>query len=171
MSPISSESIFHFTPSLEKVIGILKNGFYPNLCHERIELNAEVLKAHFPMVCFCDIPLSQIIKHTERYGQYGLGLSKEWGRSKGLNPVLYIRKGSTLSAHVQGLKPILLEGGIAETGFSDQQKTVLDILRYIKSFEGTSLRGGERRKKNQSSSMMNERLDMFHPQNQWGFIY
>ena len=41
------------------------------------------------MVCFCDIPLSQIRNHVEKYGGYALGLSKEWGESNGINPVMY----------------------------------------------------------------------------------
>ncbi|GHU91455.1 hypothetical protein FACS1894155_11140 [Bacteroidia bacterium] len=42
------------------------------------------------MVCFCDIRLSDISAHTKEYGDYGIGLGKEWGVRKELNPLIYI---------------------------------------------------------------------------------
>ena len=46
------------------------------------------------MVCFCDIPLSQIRKHVAVYGQYGIGLTKEWGLGRKVAPVYYLVKDS-----------------------------------------------------------------------------
>ena len=37
---------------------------------------------------------SQIKNHIENYGGYAIGLSKEWGVSKGINPVAYSIKNS-----------------------------------------------------------------------------
>lgn len=39
--------------------------------------------------CFCDIPLHQVKEHKKEYGDYCIGFSKEWGLSKGLQPVIY----------------------------------------------------------------------------------
>ena len=120
---------------------ILRDTFYPRLCHERIELKDGVIKAYFPMVSFCDIPLSQVKEHIRYYGEYGLGMSRSWAERKGLNPVMYIRKGSRLSAHIQALPKILrAEPGPKRTA-ADIQDTAVSILQYAKAFEGTWLKG------------------------------
>lgn len=51
----------------------------------------------YPMVCFCDIPLSRINEHTTFYGSYGIGLSKEWGLKNNLSPVSYCNGGNFLA--------------------------------------------------------------------------
>ncbi|HIF9116176.1 TPA: abortive infection system antitoxin AbiGi family protein [Photobacterium damselae] len=86
-----SNNIFHFTKSLDVLKLILKNGVHPRYCLEDVEwLGVEDHKyMAFPMSCFCDIPLSRISEHTEFYGEYGIGLTKEWGKKNGLNPVIY----------------------------------------------------------------------------------
>ena len=44
----------------------------------------------WPMVSFCDIPILRLRKHTEDYGNYGIGLCREDWSPTGLNPVFYI---------------------------------------------------------------------------------
>ena len=51
----------------------------------------------FPKVCFCDIPLSRVTKHMEIYQKFGIGLTKEWAKRKGLNPVLYVSNDSVVA--------------------------------------------------------------------------
>lgn len=91
MSTPKSNTLFHFTPSLEFLKGILKNGFYPRYCLEDISwLGAGGIDfLGMPMVCFCDIPISRISEHTGFYGSYGLGVTKEWGLKSSLQPLIY----------------------------------------------------------------------------------
>lgn len=44
------------------------------------------------MKCFCDIPLSQITNHISTYGNYGIGLSKEFAYRNYINPVHYFHE-------------------------------------------------------------------------------
>lgn len=44
----------------------------------------------FPMVCFCDIPLSRIEEHVNFYGEFGIGMTREWALTNGLNPLMYM---------------------------------------------------------------------------------
>ena len=56
-----------------------------------------------PMVCFCDIPISRTSDHTSVYGEYGIGLTREWGISKGLNPIFYISSISNVRGSLLGM--------------------------------------------------------------------
>lgn len=42
------------------------------------------------MVCFCDIPLSEMCIHMNKYSSFGLAFKKEFLLKKGVNPVNYI---------------------------------------------------------------------------------
>jgi hypothetical protein len=105
---ISSNTLFHFTPKKEFLISILENDFRPRYCFETlscVEVHSplglgRIHDFAIPMVCFCDIPLSLTGKHLNTYGNYGIGLTKEWGMKNGLNPVLYVHFASTLKSMV-----------------------------------------------------------------------
>lgn len=95
----SANTLFHFTPSKRNLLGILNEGFYPKYSKEDINVLPTLYYwyceyVYIPMVCFCDITLSQIKPHMEKYGYYGIGLKKEWGIRNGLNPVSYVIKKS-----------------------------------------------------------------------------
>lgn len=95
---ISSNTLFHFTSGIHRIISILKEGFFrPNLCLEDLSFLKIEEKVAIPMVSFCDIPLSQTKTHMKVYGRYGIGLSKSWGQKKGVSPVLYTYQGSPLA--------------------------------------------------------------------------
>ena len=92
MSKLSSTTLFHFTPKMEYLKSILKNGFSPRYCREKYlpgAGNESIEEIAIPMVCFCDIPLSQITEHSQFYGSYGIGLSKEWIFENQIAPVQY----------------------------------------------------------------------------------
>jgi len=100
---ISSNTLFHFTKTKENLLGILQDTFHPRYCLEKFGVGDMETEAAIPMVSFCDIPLSQIKNHLKIYGRYGLGLSKRWAKKRGLNPVLYLRKKSTFSRHIESI--------------------------------------------------------------------
>ena len=75
-----SDTLFHFTKNINTLKNILQNGFWPRYCLEDFNwYNAELGYIAYPMVCFCDIPLSRINEHVKFYGDYGIGLTKNWG--------------------------------------------------------------------------------------------
>ena len=151
MSRLSPDSLFHFTPSLNNLLGILDKTFYPRYCYENFELYrhmtkfiewVQIIDAALPMVCFCDIPLSQLMSHIEIYGKYGLGMSKEWGIREGLNPVVYFNKNSHLVKNINALKDSPFMKG------DSNAQAYRGITHYLKPYEGTLYRGGRSVKEN-----------------------
>jgi hypothetical protein len=92
---ISTQSLFHFTSKAEYLISILANGFFPRYFLEEAQFKnwADVA---IPMVCFCDLPLSDVTDHIGFYGNYGIGLRKEWALKNGMNPIIYLSNTSTI---------------------------------------------------------------------------
>lgn len=98
-STIQADTLFTFTPKLEFLIPYIKNKMIsPRYCVEDIRYLKipRLKKIAFPMKCFCDINLHRLDVHLAWYGYYGLAFSKEWGMSKGIQPIQYINQGSEL---------------------------------------------------------------------------
>jgi len=87
MAGISSTTLFHFTRSFETLIKILETGMWPRYCVERDWGDKDLV---IPMICACDIPLSDMSIHQMKYGKYGIGLDKSWSKRQGFTPVLYV---------------------------------------------------------------------------------
>lgn len=130
--PISTNSVFHFTEDLNTVKSILITHFQIKYCLETIETKSAEIDYAVPMSSFCDIPLSQVISHIDKYGGYGIGLHKRWAKRKGLNPVLYLEKNSNI------LNDVLIR-----EKFENNSRLIQEFLRYTKNYEGKLVRGGE----------------------------
>ncbi|WP_339881414.1 abortive infection system antitoxin AbiGi family protein [uncultured Algoriphagus sp.] len=102
---ISANTLFHFTKTLDNIKNILTNNFSPRYCLERIDFLSQngKLDLAIPMICFCDIPLSQIINHVITYGDYAIGLGKDWAIKNGISPVLYLYNDSRTNRMLNSL--------------------------------------------------------------------
>jgi len=94
---ISTNSIIHYTDKLDSLLAIISEGFKVRFCSELMQSPGWRVNVMVPMVSFCDIPFSSFQDHIEAYGSYGIGLSKQWAFRMGVNPVLYLSKGSSLT--------------------------------------------------------------------------
>ncbi|MCH7613348.1 MAG: hypothetical protein IIB45_08325 [Candidatus Marinimicrobia bacterium] len=144
---LSANTVFHFTESLDNLISILKNNFYPHFCledalHLFIKDNSHIEFA-IPMVCFCDIPLSDILHHADIYGKYAIGLSKKWAIKNKVNPVLYTYPKSAISDTISEHLSILYN----PRPNSKKLKSVLPLLQFIKPYEGDLWKNGKKIKK------------------------
>lgn len=98
----SANTLFYYTSKLNYLWDILnKMTFIPRYCVEDIKyLNFTDLDGKpidsiaFPMVCFCDIKLHMIGKHKEEYGSFAIGLKKDWGERRNIQPIQYINPNS-----------------------------------------------------------------------------
>lgn len=90
MPIINSNTLFHFTPSMASIKGIIKNGVRLSYCYEECTKNYGFA---VPMICFCDIPLLRTLEHRKKYGKYMVGFDKNFLISNNLvslNPVHYL---------------------------------------------------------------------------------
>src|SRR5674476_203117 len=102
----SADYLFHYTDRIEHLVNIMNDYFLPFFSMESIEkLNIPQLSNHlaFPMVCFCDIPIERHEIHKINFGDYGIGMKKEWGIKKHLTPVVYYDAESYTASVVRGL--------------------------------------------------------------------
>ena len=85
---LSSETLFHFTSSLDVLTAIFETGFQARYVYEKIP--GTKLAYFVRCVCFCDIPLGAVKWHLNWYGNYGIGLNRPWAKKNNITPVTYI---------------------------------------------------------------------------------
>lgn len=138
-----SVSLFHFTKNMEILKAVLKEGFWPRYCLEDVQWQGR--KANdfiaFPMVCFCDIPMSRIAEHVGFYGSFGIGLTKEWGAKNNLNPVIYFTGDNPLHGAIRKLTEVVIE--LDEKEKKAGLKSVRYILAHSKPTKGRMIISGE----------------------------
>lgn len=150
-----TKTLFHFTSTLDTLLRILREGFWPQYCLEDTRWLGDKSTdwLAWPMVSFCDIPISRLHEHTDFYGYYGIGLYRAHWAITGLNPVLYVSEESTLRHHLHQL--ILDTEHIA----SDKMKTAgMVMMAYCKPMRGR-VHGAETKKEKD-----------FYSECEWRFI-
>ncbi|MDA3140303.1 abortive infection system antitoxin AbiGi family protein [Vibrio metschnikovii] len=147
-----SHTLFHFTKNKEVLKNILKEGFWPRYCLEDLRwYNLEETPfVGFPIVCFCDIPLSRINEHVEFYGEYGIGVTKEWAIRSGLNPVMYVSSESGVASS------LIRQSYINETDEDDLD--FINIMSHTKPIEGQMMIQGQIVQKD------------FYQENEWRYL-
>jgi hypothetical protein len=132
---ISTNTIIHYTDTLEKLKSIIIEGFAIKYCAEKLDIENDLgsYAAH-PMISFCDIPLTQSSKHFDAYGRYEIGLTKDWAIRMGVNPVLYLEKKSSVSKTIGNL----LEERRKVNCYlrEDQREDILRIKCFSKNYSG-----------------------------------
>lgn len=159
---VSSSVLFHFTKTMDDLKSILKDGFSPHYCPEYtldpIDRKS-ASKGHppmrsIPLVSFCDLPMSLIRKHLKEYGNFGIGLDKEWGLKNRVAPVIYTH------AKAQTCQPILRLTAKAVENNSETVANDLKILAaYTKPFFGPAWRNNHIK-----------RRVMFYDEREWRYV-
>lgn len=92
------DSLFHGTKSINSLISIIENGFYPSYANEFLGGN----NYKIVMVSFSNIPLIEA-RNQVNYGDYFIGLKRSWGLKNNLQPVAYTYNNSKLENDVINL--------------------------------------------------------------------
>lgn len=134
-----SNTLFHFTKSADILKRVLKTGFWPRYCPEDVSWVGyeEFEYIAYPMVCFCEIPLSRLTEHVGFYGSFGLGLTREWAAKNGLNPVFYTSPGSPMANSFRHFNDL---ANRAVKPLNVELKTLMrDYLSFSKPTSGTMI--------------------------------
>ena len=164
----SANQLFHFTKKYENIVSIMNSGkFLPFFCIEDISFMYEERRNMvfaFPMVCFCDIPMERSSFHRVNYGNYGLGLTKEWGIKNNLNLVNYSFKESLKSASYRILVDYYTKKCInCEDDLNHNFKNAFSILLMTsKPYEG--------RKFNKSKRSWTNENFRFYDEREWRYL-
>lgn len=162
----SANVFLHCMKKFEYLTDILKNkAFLPRYNEEIIDYLylSNYKRIAFPMVCFCDIYLNKLKLHMSEYGNYGIGLSKNWGICQGLQPISYINLNSELT---QAFKETLIQG-ISRFNQADEIipdeigmyiNQILTSLLFIKPIEGLMKKNGK------------EEITNFHDEKEWRYV-
>ncbi len=145
---ISANTLFHFTNSVDNIKNILTNHFSPRVCLERIDyFQGEKFDFGLPMVCFCDIPLSQIGNHIKTYGEFAIGLTKKWALNNGISPVLYLQ---SMSQAIGDINNFFELAGIKDRHSALHEPNYLiscyELFSYCKAYQGSMWRNGKLKK-------------------------
>ena len=123
---LSSNVLWHQTRK-EAFFEILKT---KKLCvsYSQEEVMPE-LRVAFPMICLCDLPLSEFASNNWTYGEYAIGFKRDWAIRNGFNPVCYYHHQSNLMQQMYKLVSDAkdIEGFLA---------MAIYLLSYYKPIEG-----------------------------------
>lgn len=105
------------------------------------------MKWAVPMVCFCDIPLSNISEHTKKYGNYAIGIKKTWAMKQGVTPILYVHDNSNfIDFGREALNWSIELNELRKVSSKERLSQVLSLFFMMKPYEGMqSINGNTKR--------------------------
>lgn len=98
---------------------------------ESIFSKAKKYEVAIPMISVCDLPFSEMDSFLGKYGNYAIGLSWDWGKRNGLNPVWYCFGKSEILTR--------LATRFTETSSLEERMIIMEVLSYVKFVEGMLL--------------------------------
>jgi hypothetical protein len=150
--PVSANTLFHFTKfeTLEKILS--SQGFWPKYSLEHFERvlpsNSNYAVAYIPMVCFCDLKLTQlsdesISQHTLDFGNFGIGFKKSWGIRNNISPVVYVHNKSVASKTIINTINQINKSSIAND--KNLVSQLGEIVKFLKPYNGYYQKGTKRK--------------------------
>lgn len=140
---MSANVLFHFMPELRFLCRAIEvKALFPRYCKENIAyLNLRVndhqlTEVAYPEKCFCDIPVHAVSEHIKKYGAYGIGLPKQWGIERGIQPIQYVNINSQL---IKDFQDAFQKGTSVATDNYDAQflsNYLVSYMLYIKPLTG-----------------------------------
>lgn len=134
----SANTVFHYVNRISYLYDMLENKeMYPRYCKEDLRpFNIDIKYIWIAMKCFCDIPLHKIKSHKKEYGDYCIGLSKEWGIDNELQPVFYYNENSNLVNVMKKAYEASMEYAGDDELLNDISGVLNENFKFMKSHTG-----------------------------------
>ena len=145
-----SDYLFHFTgrnksseEGYSNLISILKHGLKVSLLSDQVNSKwcEKLKKAGYDCclmklaTCFTDIPIDKISSHTSTYGEFGIGLSREWAIRNKAQPMVYVGETGFINGLIRVVNDINLSKAPNKNNnvFSDLRLD--EITPYLKDID------------------------------------
>lgn len=150
--------IIHFTEKLSNIISILELSYFKlGYCSEYFcEGKQIVSNAAHPMVCFSEFTDSELSYKAITYGKYAIAMKKEWARTNGLSPVLYVEKNSQAAVGLAALLKARQRQGVNKIPIS-LRLPIMQVKCFIKHETGYN-------------SYLNRDDFCFKNENEWRYV-
>ena len=128
--------LYHYTKRCARLQSILdEHGFWPRFCAEDYSWMTSGVPCYLmvPMACFCDIPVELSMTHREVYGDFAIGMSKDWGKKNGLTPVLYLYENGPLTKIFKLFARSITKDPLTASDF----EKLWGLLHYLKPVTGS----------------------------------
>lgn len=131
----NSSSLFHFTKRFNILKRIISDGIRFSFAYETLAELIKDMGFALPMVSFCDIPITRTSRHKKKYGEYMIGLDKEFlidCYNEIINPVIYVHSVNLQKAvdSFHSLNAKLLDDMVNTSGFRPEfEHKGLEILK------------------------------------------
>lgn len=164
----SSNFFFHFTSEIKHLVSIMNNNFMPFYCMEGLHFlnmpDIDIEGMAYPVVCFCDIPISRHKEHKTKFGKYGIGLKKNWGIKNHLTPVIYSHINSITSSSLKILfeLAISLKPKLSDEEFRKFNNSISTLMMHYKSYEGFQY--------NKENNVFSKKPTKFYDEREWRYI-
>jgi hypothetical protein len=97
--------LYHYTRRFEYLMAALHDGIWPRYVEEDLsEILGEIgqpIWLAISMVCFTDMTPELAQSHRERYGDYALGVSKDFASKVDIQPLIYVVSGGRLAHEIR----------------------------------------------------------------------
>jgi len=164
----SANYLFHYTTEMNHLVSIMNDFFMPFYCMESLDyLNLTEFKTEgmaYPLVCFCDIPLSRHKLHKRKFGEYGIGMKKEWGMKNHLSAVVYTH---SKSMTITSLSILINMARLIQEKLTEEESQVFNnsvslLIMHYKSYEGRQFIKEE--------SLFANEITCFYNEREWRYI-
>jgi len=148
---IRSEILIHWTEpkhekdefvAVEKYVALIKSIYSKGLLFS-LPKNEDVVHGalgtlskipRIPVICYTELRLSDVGKHTDRYGKMGIGFGRDWlMHDRGANPVFYVQNSG------QGVVSTNLANIISKLDKIDGLKMFLSFVKPMSEYHEPSL--------------------------------